>query len=176
MMHFSPPAIGHSANNSTISTTRISIRTSSSGYFATTTGKGYDKVYGLAQCRGDVSKANCSRCLHEAAKDIRQACRNQPDSRIWYDYCFLRLSSFNQKVSSVMDKIKSQAAVPKSKGLGKMETKLSPSVTLYTLVHCTGDLTAAKCTKCITKALAHFPKYCTNRKGCKVLYSNCYVR
>lgn len=75
-----------------------------------------------------------------------------------------------------MDKLKSTAVVAKYKGLAKIETKLSRSVTMYALVHCTGDLDAVDCTKCVTKALAHFPKYCTNRKGCKVLYSNCYVR
>lgn len=73
---------------------------SSSGYFAATTGDGYDKMYGLAQCRGDVGKTDCSSCLNEAAEDIRRACRNQPDSRLWYDCCFLRynLDNFIGKV------------------------------------------------------------------------------
>ncbi|KDP45260.1 hypothetical protein JCGZ_15125 [Jatropha curcas] len=140
--------------------TELVSKASSSGYFTTTSGQGQDKIYGLAQCRGDVSTDDCSGCLRDAAKEIGQRCPNQVDARIWYDYCFLR----------------SEAVKEKNKGIGKGETKLTPLVTLYALAQCTRDLAVVDCAQCIAIAVGNFPNFCNNRKGCRAIYSNCYVR
>ncbi|XVF81273.1 hypothetical protein PTKIN_Ptkin15bG0142500 [Pterospermum kingtungense] len=177
-------------------------KTSSTGYIATSSGKGPDKVYGLAQCRGDVSSKDCSSCIQDAAKQIRERCPNQADARIWYDYCFLRYSQenfvgkvdtsygiyyfnvenvtdpqrFNKELGALMDKIRSEAVIPKNGGLGKGKTKLSPFITLYALVQCTRDLSPIDCAQCLAIAVGNFPNFCQDRKGCRVLYSSCYVR
>ncbi|XBI70862.1 hypothetical protein VPH35_065239 [Triticum aestivum] len=74
----------------------------SSGGFATAVaGKGNSTVvYGLAQCRGDVSASDCSSCLADAAKQLPTACSYLSDARIClaglyvracrYDFCFMR--------------------------------------------------------------------------------------
>ncbi|XVF32085.1 hypothetical protein REPUB_Repub17cG0051600 [Reevesia pubescens] len=177
-------------------------KTSLTGYIATSAGRDPDKVYGLAQCRGDVSSKDCSSCIQDAAKQIRQRCPNQADARIWYDYCFLRYSkenfvgevdtsfgifyfnignvtdpqSFNKELAALTDKIRSEAVMPKNEGLGKGKSKLSPFVTLYALVQCTRDLSQIDCAQCLAIAVGNFPTFCENRKGCRVLYSSCYVR
>lgn len=177
-------------------------KTESNGYVATSYGLGKEKVYGLAQCRGDVGREDCASCIQDAAKQVRQRCPNQADARIWYDYCFLRYSledfagkidasfgifywniesvadpeTFNRELGSLMDRIESQAIEPNTGGLGKGETKLSPFITLYALVQCTRDLSPADCAQCLAIAVGKFPTYCENRKGCRVLYSSCYVR
>ena len=123
-------------------------------YAATSYGKDPDKVYGLAQCRGAVSSNDCSSCIQDAAKQIRQHCPNQADARIWYAHCFLRFSnkklgggvdksfsinyinietvteSFHKEIGLVMDKVRSQAPVSRNEGLGKLETILSQFVTV----------------------------------------------
>ncbi|XWS47162.1 hypothetical protein CRYUN_Cryun14cG0129800 [Craigia yunnanensis] len=71
-------------------------------YAATSYGKDPDKVYGLAQCRGAVSSKDCSSCIQDAAKQIRQHCPNQAEARIWNDHCFLRFS--NKKLGGGVDK------------------------------------------------------------------------
>ncbi|KAM1003476.1 hypothetical protein FF1_003754 [Malus domestica] len=178
-------------------------KTASTGFLATSYGMNQDQVYGLAQCRGDVvGTKDCSTCIQDAAKQIRQRCPNQADARIWYDYCFLRYSdksfigevdtsygifyynvnnvtdpeNFNKELGALADKIRAQAVVPESGGLGKGETKLSPFVTLYALVQCTRDLPQLGCSQCLSIAVGNFPTFCNNRKGCRVLYSSCYVR
>ncbi|EEF29326.1 DUF26 domain-containing protein 1 precursor, putative [Ricinus communis] len=200
---------GHSSN-STVSAnidhllSQVVSKSSSSGYIATSFGKGEDKVYGLAQCRGDVNTTDCSSCLKDAVNEIRQRCPDQADARIWYDFCFLRYNTeefigkldtsfaifyynvenvtdprpedFNKKLGALMDNIRSEAVVPKNQGLGKDETKLSPFSTLYALVQCTRDLAAVDCAQCLAIAVGNFPNFCSNRKGCRALYSNCYVR
>jgi Salt stress response/antifungal len=40
------------------------------GFAVTSYGKGNDTIYGLAQCRGDVSSDDCSSCLADAAKQL----------------------------------------------------------------------------------------------------------
>ncbi|ONH92729.1 hypothetical protein PRUPE_8G192200, partial [Prunus persica] len=168
-------------------------KTASLGFFATSYGKGQDRVFGLAQCRGDVvGSKDCSSCIQDAAKQIRKRCPDQADARIWYDYCFLRASlggilygnvdnvtdpeSFNKELGALVDKIEEQAVVPKNGGLGKGETKLSPFLTLYALVQCTRDLSQLDCSQCLAIAVGNFGTFCDNRKGCRVLYSSCYVR
>ncbi|KAJ8748153.1 hypothetical protein K2173_000561 [Erythroxylum novogranatense] len=181
--------------------TELVSKTASSGYEATSLGKGQYVVYGLAQCRGDVNSQDCSTCLQDAAKQVRQLCPNQADASIWYDYCFLRYNvedfigkldtsyaifyfnvenvtepeDFNKKLGDLIDKIRSQAVVSKIE-LGKGETKLSPLVTLYALVQCTRDLAPVDCAQCLAIAVGNFPNFCSNRKGCRALYKNCYVR
>ncbi|CAH8278879.1 unnamed protein product [Arabidopsis lyrata] len=175
--------------------------------FVTTTSPSYnkkEKVYGLAQCRGDISKTDCSTCIQDAAKKIREVCPNQSDSRILYDFCFLRYSqenfigkldtgagliyfnianvtetdpkTFDNELGALFDKIRSEAVLPKSKGLGKGKTKLTPFVTLNGLVQCTRDLSALDCAQCFATAVGSFMTTCHNKKGCRVLYSSCYVR
>lgn len=180
----------------------LALKTPSTGFVATTYGKDQDKVYALSQCRGDVSTEDCSTCIQDATKQIRQRCPNQADARIWYDYCFLRFDNksffgevdtsfgifyfnvenvtdpeaFNEELGALMNHIRAQAVVPKEEGLGKGKSVLSPFVTLYALVQCTRDLSDISCAQCLAVAVNNFPNFCSNRKGCRVLYSSCYVR
>ncbi|XP_050207886.1 cysteine-rich repeat secretory protein 55-like [Mercurialis annua] len=198
------------SQNSTVSSNINSLlsqlvsKASSSRYAATSSGKGSDKLYGLAQCRSDVSGADCSDCLKDAAKKILQQCPNKANARIWYDYCFLRYQKdnfigkldnsyalflinvenvtdvspevFNKTLGNLMDGIKSEAVGSKNQRIGKDQTKLSPFNTLYGLVQCTRDLADLDCAQCLAIAVGNFPNFCNYRKGCRGFYSNCYVR
>ena len=64
-------------------------KASTDGFLATSHGCGKTRVYGLAQCRGDVDNEDCSACVQDAAKHIRMRCPNDADARIWFEYCFL---------------------------------------------------------------------------------------
>ncbi|KAK9993131.1 hypothetical protein SO802_022834 [Lithocarpus litseifolius] len=177
-------------------------KTPSNGFIATSYGKNQYRVFGLAQCRGDVSRTDCSSSIQDAAKQIRQRCPNQADARIWYDYCFLRYSTksffgeidtyngilfgnvenvtdpdtFNKELGTLFDQIRAQAVETRNEGLGKGKTKLSTFVTLYALVQCTRDLAPVDCAQCLAIAAGNFENFCKDRKGCRVLYSSCYVR
>lgn len=180
------------------------LKTPSTGFATAFNGNGKDRVYGLAQCRGDVSTEDCSRCVRDAAEQIRKRCPSEADARIWYDYCFLRYNNksrfigqvdtsfgiyyinvesvndpdtFNEQLGALMDQIRKEAVEAKNyDGLGKGETRLSPFSTLYALVQCTRDLSKIDCAQCVAIAVGNFPNFCENRKGCRVLYSSCYVR
>ncbi|KAG6414695.1 hypothetical protein SASPL_122068 [Salvia splendens] len=167
------------------------------GFIATS----YSGVHGLAQCRGDVSSSDCASCIQSAAKEIRTLCPSQSDARIWYDYCFLRYSTdrffgevdvsgvylintqnvtdpeaFNKKLASVMDEISKEAVRSSSRGLGRGKRDVSDFVRLYALVQCVRDLSEINCAQCLAIAVSNFPTVCGDRRGCRVLYSSCYVR
>lgn len=180
--------------------TKLAQTTSESGYSATSFGMGQAKVFGLAQCRGDVPNQDCSTCIQRAAKQIKTICPNRVDARVWYEYCFIRyntekffgqldtgygilLSSaenvthpktFNRALGALMYEINTIAGALGSKGIGKGETKVSDSVTLYALSQCTRDLSPLLCRKCLE--IANGETFCDNKKGCRVLYSSCSVR
>ncbi|GKU88814.1 hypothetical protein SLEP1_g3032 [Rubroshorea leprosula] len=142
-------------------------KAASTAYIATSYGNDPDKVYGLAQCRGDVSSKDCYSCIQDARQSKSV---NVVLTRLMQGY------DFNRQLGDLMDKIRSEAVMPENEGLGKGKTKLSPFVTLYALVQCTRDLSQIDCAQCLAIAVGNFPNFCNNRKGCRVLYSSCYVR
>ncbi|XP_058079722.1 cysteine-rich repeat secretory protein 55-like [Magnolia sinica] len=178
-------------------------KASSDGFATASSGGGrIETVYGLAQCRGDVSSKDCSACIADAAKQIRQLCPNEADARIWYDYCFLRYDTedfvgkldagvglifynvnnvtdpdtFNRELGTLVERIRAEALAPSNNGLGKGKTKISPFVTIYGLVQCTRDLSRLSCEQCLAIAIANFPKYCKDKEGCQINYSSCRAR
>ncbi|KAL9171551.1 hypothetical protein ABFS82_04G216600 [Erythranthe guttata] len=172
------------------------------GFISTVQGAGgKNQIYGLAQCRGDVSKNDCSTCINDAAKNILKLCPGQSDARIWYDFCFLRYGRsnffgqvdtsgfflinvqnvtdaaiFNKKLAALMNKVGSRAPKPASRGLGKGKSDVSPFDRLYGLVQCTRDLSELACAQCASIAIGNLPIVCGDKRGCRVLYGSCYVR
>ncbi|RVW34384.1 Cysteine-rich repeat secretory protein 55 [Vitis vinifera] len=100
-----------------------------------------------------------SRCCKADSYTLSKRGRRQ----IWFDYCFLRYSNkdfigidtgfgiyyynvdnvteterFNEELSKLMEKIRSQAVEPQNAGLGKGQTELTPFITLYALCNAHG--------------------------------------
>lgn len=173
------------------------------GFSVASQGKDGDQVYGLAQCRGDLSADDCFTCIQDASKQIRILCPDQADARIWYDYCFLRYDTrkfygqldtslgiiyfnvrnvtnpdtFNKELGTLTDKIRSEAVRPGKKSFATGKSKVSsPFVTLYALVQCTRDLSQLSCAQCLATAISNFDRACSNKEGCRVFYSSCSVR
>ncbi|VFR00640.1 unnamed protein product [Cuscuta campestris] len=175
------------------------------GFATASSGESQSRVYGLAQCRGDVSPKDCSSCIRQASLDIRTRCPDRVDARIWYEYCFMRYNTedfigdvdagsgtlyanvenvtepekFNKALGKLEKDVAKQATAPENKGLGKGKRQLSEFVTLYALVQCTRDLSQVNCAQCLAIAVEkNFAAggFCNNKKGCRVLYSSCYVR
>uniref|UniRef100_A0A0E0LR06 Gnk2-homologous domain-containing protein n=1 Tax=Oryza punctata TaxID=4537 RepID=A0A0E0LR06_ORYPU len=175
------------------------------GGFATSkAGRGYDAFYGLAQCRGDVSAGDCDACLAQATKQMVSYCNYTSDSRIWYEYCFMRYDNYNflgevdtredasvtmrqwpdmdnpkafQKAAGkAMGKATAQAVAVGSSGLGRAKEHYTPFVSVYALAQCTRDLTPPSCAQCLSAAVSKFDKACGSAPGCQIDYSSCWAR
>ncbi|KAJ4779275.1 cysteine-rich repeat secretory-like protein [Rhynchospora pubera] len=172
------------------------------GFAVSSYGKGNSTIYGLAQCRGDVSSGDCSSCLADAAKALPVVCPKQTDARVWYDYCFMRYDTdyfigqadtsspvilynvnnatdpdaFDKAVSKLMNKVNSEAVSAGNGLLGREKTKFTQYITIYALAQCTRDLQPLQCAQCLSSTLQYFPVYCSHRQGCRVLYTSCMVQ
>ncbi|XP_078179052.1 cysteine-rich repeat secretory protein 55-like [Carex rostrata] len=205
------PIAHYCAQNDTSNQTQININTvisdlttraSGGGFAVTSFGNGNDTIYGLAQCRGDVSASDCSACLASAAQQLPVACPNQADARLWYDYCFMRYdnvnfvgqsdtdfvtilynlqnatdpNAFDNAVIKLVNKAKSHAVYAGRGSLGRKKTNFTEYMDIYALAQCTRDLQPLDCAQCLSSTLQYFPIYCSHRQGCQVLYSSCMVR
>ncbi|KFK35564.1 hypothetical protein AALP_AA4G007200 [Arabis alpina] len=64
------------------------------GYSQTTYGgESNNYVTGIFQCRGDSYKTNCRSCFATAIAGLQRRCPKNKGAIIWYDQCFLHISS-----------------------------------------------------------------------------------
>ncbi|XP_020582990.1 uncharacterized protein LOC110026410 [Phalaenopsis equestris] len=135
-------------------------------------------IYGHAQCRGDITRKNCSACVLEATRRIKKDCPFFSRAEIWYDLCFLRYDSTNflkgvvkgpvhgwiaenavfywkyeSEYVGTVKKVLTMAtmkAMTASNRFGAMAgLDLLNHITIFGMVQCTGDLQPLECNYCI---------------------------
>jgi hypothetical protein len=88
--------------------TDLVVKGSTGGFATSSAGKDKNLVYGLAQCRGDVSASDCSACLADAANKLPATCSYQSDARIWYcvfvDFTHIVFSYFSDFFESTVNR------------------------------------------------------------------------
>ncbi|GMY36994.1 probable LRR receptor-like serine/threonine-protein kinase At1g07650 isoform X7 [Fagus crenata] len=98
---FNPNSIYQSNLNSLLSSIS-SNATQNLEFYNTTSGQNTSEpVYGLYDCRGDVTIQVCRTCVVAAVKEIKNKCSRQKIAVIWYDECLLRYS--NRSFFSTVD-------------------------------------------------------------------------
>ncbi|RDX98472.1 Cysteine-rich receptor-like protein kinase 25, partial [Mucuna pruriens] len=174
----------------------------SKGYNHTTTGIGtVDAVYGLYDCRGDVTGSFCQFCVSTAASDILQRCPNKTSAVIWYNYCILRYSNHNffgnltitpswyvvgtknitnpeelQKAEDYMQSLKREATVESNKLYAMGSFNLSDGEERYGMVQCSRDLTNDECSQCLEDMIDKVPQCCRGNLGWQVLAPSCLIK
>ncbi|KAL5772712.1 hypothetical protein ACOSQ2_012636 [Xanthoceras sorbifolium] len=174
---------------------------SSNGFSNATAGQDPNRVYGLFQCRGDVTTSTCQDCVAFASREVTttQRCPAQKGAVIWYDECLLRYSDsyifstaarnpgiFMYNTNNVtVDPSWSQAlmlslmnaavilAANDTKKFATRKGNSAPSQRIYTLVQCTQDLSNNDCSGCLLEAISDLP---TARMGGRILLPSCNCR
>lgn len=148
------------------------------GYYKAEVGaSGFDKVYGLIQCRGDVSASDCRNCTRESFRPGPENCGGSRSVTIWQKWCFLRYSneSFYGQWQRNRNAIISNDSIPDdpsvaTKGLTMMtglakaasEEKLMFATSeiddgnggkRYGLAQCSRDLGKSDCESCLAYLL-----------------------
>ncbi|TXG47129.1 hypothetical protein EZV62_026423 [Acer yangbiense] len=153
----------------------------SDGFSNGTVGQDPNRVYGLFQCRGDVTTATCKDCIAFASMDLAQHCPAQKRAVIWYDECLVYYSDsyifstaasspsvrmwntnnvttepsrFYELVLGLMNKATTQA-VNDPKKFTTIKGNSTTSQPLYVLVQCTQDLSNTNCFRCLQEAIAN---------------------
>lgn len=176
----------------------------SKGYNHNSTGNGTsDTVYGLYDCRGDVTGQFCEFCVSNAASEILQRCPNRSSAVIWYNYCILRYSNKNffgnltttpswhfvgsknitdqqelQKAEDNMESLRREATVETNKlyAMGEFNLNIGDGEKRYGLVQCSRDLTSDECSQCLEVMLDKVRQCCGDRIGWQILAPSCLIK
>lgn len=173
------------------------------GYYSTRVGQvPPDVVTGLLLCRGDLTPDLCRNCISTAMKDAQKRCPSDRVALIWYDECTLHYSNesalndqvpfeniptstrnvieparFNTLLSSTMKSLAARAAnSPSDKKFATEEVKFTNSLTLYSLVQCSPELSLQACTTVLESAIGSLPQCCSGKEGGKVLLPSSNIR
>uniref|UniRef100_A0A0C9RSU6 TSA: Wollemia nobilis Ref_Wollemi_Transcript_14503_2331 transcribed RNA sequence n=1 Tax=Wollemia nobilis TaxID=56998 RepID=A0A0C9RSU6_9CONI len=169
--------------------------------FATASnGEGTDAVFGLAQCRNDLSIKDCAECYKEAQKQIVVYCAGVNRARLLYNGCFLRYENnsffdqavdlggfnvcnaeesvqpqiFNQTVHKLLAKINSRAAENEGFAADELNADGLPT-TVYGLAMCRRTLSSNNCGYCLKEAVKRITP-CLPRRDGMALEAGCNLR
>ncbi|KAH7545830.1 cysteine-rich repeat secretory protein 38 [Ziziphus jujuba] len=167
------------------------------GFYKTQTGEKSVKVYGLVQCRGDISANDCGNCINNMTKEALNSCPKSKSVWIWFRWCFLRYSNASffgsMELSSGAWSNETNFDDPSmgSKGLdfmgrlasnaSKQPLKFQTSVLdvgrgkRYGMAQCTRDINQDECHKCLNNQLVTFKEIIGNKRGWETHGSNCFM-
>ncbi|GAY31971.1 hypothetical protein CUMW_272990 [Citrus unshiu] len=172
-------------------------------YSNATEGDYPDKVYGLYNCRFDVSNDVCQDCIKVAIHTIVTNCTGAKEAIVWYDQCMVRFSNSSFPLSletsetvylwntmnvtdpykfsnilaqSFRDLIQNATSRDSKHPAAAQTVNASSFVKLYTLVQCIPYLSKPDCNVCLRGALAQIPACCSGKQGGRVLTPSCNIR
>ncbi|GLJ33748.1 hypothetical protein SUGI_0678360 [Cryptomeria japonica] len=173
---------------------------SSTGFATASSGNGTNKVYGLAQCRNDLSMADCSQCYTAATDQIVKYCPFEIGARMIFDGCFLRYENetffdqavdagnsnvcisvvssspklFNETAQRLLADVRSKAV--KNEGFATDEISANGlSTAIYGLAMCRRTLTTNSCDVCLQHA-TQLVERCFSLQDGRGLDAGCYLR
>ncbi|KAK1288615.1 Cysteine-rich receptor-like protein kinase 25 [Acorus calamus] len=160
-----------------------------------------DKVYGLAQCRGDLSSQSCQTCLNQSRLNIIKRCSKGKQAAIRYDGCLLRYSDeffydevdsygdvikcvlknmteptlFNANVSSLLSEV-SQTVSANVSRFSVGATKYGEFFNIYAMGQCMEDLAEGDCYNCLVDMVGALQaKVPATKKEAKILTASCFL-
>eukprot|EP01018_Ginkgo_biloba_P036595 Gb_07080 [translate_table: standard] len=176
-------------------------KTSRTGFNTSSYGQSPNEVYGLLQCRGDISQQDCLSCSQEANTSIEEHCRNGIGGRVWLDMCFLRYEKYNffsrldtqltalvntQNVTNpdafrnatwaLLSNLTLKASEPANKGFATGTSVYSSFSEVYGLVQCWRDISAQDCRSCLKTGMSFLLQCCSQRQGAQSMLGSCTVR
>ncbi|KDP20818.1 hypothetical protein JCGZ_21289 [Jatropha curcas] len=164
------------------------------GFYTATAGKGDDRIYGLAGCRGDISVADCSTCINNSTAN--RGCLTSKNVTIWLRWCFLRYSNvsffgvWDQSAMALANDTDIDDPNVFSKGLNFMNqlasiAPLQPfmfqtaildvgqSGKRYGMAQCSRDISRSDCGRCFDYLLMTFRTTIGNKRGWEIYGTSC---
>ncbi|XP_010556729.2 PREDICTED: cysteine-rich repeat secretory protein 12 [Tarenaya hassleriana] len=159
-----------------------------------TAGEGQDTVYGMYQCRGDLSNAagDCARCVARAVSRLGSLCVGACGGALQLDGCFVKYD--NATFLGVEDKTvvlrrcgppvsyDSDELARRDSVVGYMAAsnggayRVGGSGEVRGVAQCTGDLSASECQDCVMDAIGRLKSDCGNAAWGDVYLAKCYAR
>lgn len=190
---FQPNSLFQSNLNTLL--TSIAFSSSRSSYASYATGNDASAppdsaVYGLYQCRNDLSFSECAACVQSAVGQLSLVCAESYAASIQLDGCFVRYSNENflGKLDTSLAYRKCSTSTTndgeffrrRDDVLGDLETgssfRVSSSGTVQGHAQCLGDLNAADCASCLSQAVGQLKNACGSALAADIFLAQCYAR
>eukprot|EP00253_Pinus_taeda_P008902 PITA_08902 len=173
------------------------------GFNTSSYGQSPNRIYGLLQCTGNISKQDCSICSQQANDSVLQLCANDVGGRVWMDNCFVRyenfnfisqveadgpllenvndintgsLKSFRATALNLLTNLSYKAYKSANKGFAEGSAAYSSIGTVYGLVQCWRDLSITDCKSCLQTAINGVYDCCSMKQGAQALFGSCTAR
>ncbi|XP_026429254.1 cysteine-rich receptor-like protein kinase 10 [Papaver somniferum] len=172
------------------------------GFFNTSVGTNPNNtVYGLVQCRGDISMDSCKSCLNSSSVVVIQKCTNHIDVDVRLYECLLRYSNtrffgevdesllvwfpnqekvnnldiFNGQLGNLMNDLMADASSDSSKfDVGSFN--YNDFSKIYGMVQCTRDLSRDSCTSCLQDMIGRIPSLYNGSRSGHIMTQSCFIR
>lgn len=168
------------------------------GFYSTSIGESSDQIFGLVQCRGDISTINCGSCIKNSSAFALSKCPESKDVIIWFTWCFLRYSTDNfvgilgQTSVAIVNDTNYDDPSLVSNGLSLMRGLVSsaPNQNLmfqtnvldgglrgkrYGMAQCTRDISRSDCALCLNSQLDAFRTTIGSKKDWEIYGFNCFM-
>lgn len=147
-------------------------------------------VYGLYQCRNDLSFRDCAACIQSAVGQLSVICAESYAASLQLDGCFVRYSNENflGKLDTSLAYRRCSARTSGDEGFFRRRDdvladlqngasyRVSSSGTVQGHAQCLGDLDAADCTSCLSQAVGQLKNVCGSALAADVFLGQCYAR
>ncbi|XP_057726337.1 plasmodesmata-located protein 7-like [Arachis stenosperma] len=154
-------------------------------------GSQQDVIYGLYQCRGDLSMPDCATCVARAVTKAGDMCRGSCGGAVQLDGCYVKYD--NATFLGVEDKVvvlkqcgPSVGYNPEGMGsrdavLGGLAGSGGPfreggSGVVRGVAQCMGDLSYGECQDCLSEAIAKLKSDCGTADYGDMFLGKCYAR
>ncbi|KAL9829642.1 putative Gnk2-like domain-containing protein [Arabidopsis thaliana] len=158
------------------------------------------------QCRGDSYGSICGSCYATAVAGLRKRCQRYKGAIIWYDQCFLKVSTinspptkmdyentfpmhnpnningdtqlFNQKMKNFLYELALKADKPKADGTGLLYYAAGTKRLGKNKLYAMVQCTLDifHCKVCLEWSIKELSKCCEGKQGARVLGTSCNVR
>lgn len=147
-------------------------------------------VYGLYQCRGDLSIPDCASCIENAIGQLGLLCVNGYAAGLQLDGCYVRYDNtdFLGKLDTTLVYNKCSPSSSSDSDffrrrddiLADLQAGVGFRVRSLGMVEgfaqCLGDLSSVDCSSCLTEAVGKLKNICGSSVAADVYLAQCYAR
>ncbi|KAM2329922.1 hypothetical protein ACFX1X_020820 [Malus domestica] len=153
-----------------------------------------DTLYGLFQCRGDLSNIDCSQCVARSVSQLGTLCLDSCGGALQLEGCFVKYD--NATFLGVEDKtvvvkkcgpstgFDSDSLTKRDAVLAYLGTsdgtyrpyRVSGSGSVQGVAQCIGDLSTSECQDCLSEAVGQLRSGCGTSAWGDMFLAKCYVR
>lgn len=164
------------------------------GFYTATEGKGTYRIFGITQCRGDVSPTDCAACIRNST--MVRGCSTSKNVTMWLTWCVLRYSNmsffgvWDQSAMALTNDTNFENSNVVSQGLNFMNelAATAPQSPLmfqtavldvgqsgkrYGMAQCSRDISRSDCGRCFVYLLATFRTTIGNKRGWEIHGASC---